>query len=310
MPATYLAVAPGPARRRTQASPGFYARRVISSSPGTPSVSVIIRAKDREALLDRAIASVRAQTVPAEVIVVDSGSRDRTVEIARRSADRVIEIPAERFSFGRALNIGAAASVADVHVALSSHCALPHVEWLDAALAHYSDPSVAATNSSPYTPHGTSRMRSLIVQREVFPDDDNYFGFSNHAATWRADVWRRFPFAEEMIACEDKEWATRVRRAGFAIVFDPYLYVPTGHRRGEGVRALYRRVANEAEAIREFTGGEPVSLVETGRTWWTYFPARDGRPSLRSRVSPLRAVEIGARWAGERRAVKRGGVRW
>jgi glycosyltransferase involved in cell wall biosynthesis len=63
-----------------------------------PAVSVIVRARDEQASIERALVSVRRQTVVAELIVVDSGSVDGTIAIASSLADRVIEMAPERFS--------------------------------------------------------------------------------------------------------------------------------------------------------------------------------------------------------------------
>ncbi len=69
--------------------------------------SVIVRCKDEEKLLERALTSLRRQTVEPEIVVVDSGSTDRSLEIAKRWCDRLVEIPAESFTHGYALNVGA-----------------------------------------------------------------------------------------------------------------------------------------------------------------------------------------------------------
>jgi len=55
------------------------------------AVSVIVITRDEEANLERCLASARA--IASEIVVVDSGSTDRTVDIARRLADVVIEQP-------------------------------------------------------------------------------------------------------------------------------------------------------------------------------------------------------------------------
>ncbi len=73
----------------------------------TATPSVVVRAKNKEQTIERALRGLRDQTVETEVILVDSGSTDRTVEIARPYCDQVISIPAEAFTYGRALNLGA-----------------------------------------------------------------------------------------------------------------------------------------------------------------------------------------------------------
>jgi glycosyltransferase involved in cell wall biosynthesis len=56
--------------------------------PKQPTVSALICVRDGEAYLVEAIESALAQT-PAEVIVVDDGSEDRSGEVARSYAPRV-----------------------------------------------------------------------------------------------------------------------------------------------------------------------------------------------------------------------------
>ena len=72
-----------------------------------PVASIIIRAKNEEALIGEVLTAVYEQTVrDIEVILVDSGSTDRTLEIARKFPLKIIEIRPEEFTYGRALNIG------------------------------------------------------------------------------------------------------------------------------------------------------------------------------------------------------------
>ena len=65
--------------------------------------SIIIPTKDEEANIGRCLEAVYGQSVdfPFEVLVIDSGSRDRTVEIARKHAVRLLEIAAEDFHHAR-----------------------------------------------------------------------------------------------------------------------------------------------------------------------------------------------------------------
>jgi rSAM/selenodomain-associated transferase 2 len=57
-----------------------------------------------------------------EVIVVDGGSRDQTLELARPLADRVIAAPRGR---ARQMNAGAAAATGDAFMFLHCDCVLP-----------------------------------------------------------------------------------------------------------------------------------------------------------------------------------------
>ena len=62
---------------------------------GYPSVSVVIVAKDEEDVIGRAVRSGRWAE---ELLVVDTGSRDRTPEIARKEGARVLMHPWEGYA--------------------------------------------------------------------------------------------------------------------------------------------------------------------------------------------------------------------
>jgi len=245
---------------------------MLSTSP--PRASVIIRTKDSAGTLARVLDSVRAQTVPSEVIVVDSGSSDATLAIARAGADRVIEIPAERFSFGRALNFGAAAASAPIHFALSSHSFPPDDRWIERSLAKYARADVADALEHPY------------------------WGFSNTGCSWRASAWSAHPFDESLPACEDKHWGLRVLRAGWALAYDPMLCVSDGHRRARGIRHLYRRTRREFEALGSFAPAPPVSLADFIYEWLVDVHAPGRYRRCRRRLSHIRFAELLAKYRG------------
>jgi glycosyltransferase involved in cell wall biosynthesis len=90
-------------------------------SSATPRVSVMIPAFDAESYLGEALDSVFAQSLPAfEVIVVDDGSRDRTVEVARSYGERIRLISQERGGNGAARNAAVAVASGDFYAFLDA----------------------------------------------------------------------------------------------------------------------------------------------------------------------------------------------
>jgi rhamnosyltransferase len=261
--------------------------------------SAIVRTRDSADTLERALTGLREQTVPVEIVVVDSGSTDGTLEIARRGADRVIEIAPHEFTYGHALNLGAAQAGARVHFALSSHCVPPARDWVERSLAHYDRAEVAAT--SGYHPPGPGGRSDAVMQDIQLLRADPYWGYSNTAGSWRAELWERFPFDERLEAAEDREWSWRVLEAGYVVAMDPALEVISEHRRSQGLRDLYRRQVRESRVIAGLEAGPTPSVREAFGAWWDVSPP-PGRSAVRVRSSPWHIAAALGRYVGARSA--------
>jgi rhamnosyltransferase len=270
----------------------------VSSPP--PRASVIVRTKDSARTLGRTLSLLRAQTIAVEIVIVDSGSRDATLEIAHGEADQTIEIPAASFTFGHALNVGAAAARAPVHFALSSHTAPPDSLWVERSLSKYDRADVAGTSGGPTLPGSSAALTMTLHQTLEQAMRHPYWGFSNTASSWRADVWEQLPFDEALPACEDKEWAFRVLASGWTIAVDPQLTVSDSHRREKGLRDLYRRTRREAEAMASFAPIPPPTLGGFMREWQIDVPSSSILGRWRRRVSPGRFTELMATYHGHR----------
>jgi glycosyltransferase involved in cell wall biosynthesis len=270
----------------------------------SPRVSVIVRSKDAAKTIDATFRSLANQTVRPEIVVVDSGSTDRTLEIARAWADRITEIPASDFTFGRALNVGARAATAPILCALSSHTTAPSEHWIERCLHLLADENVAGASGMRYTSSGVPLLEPetlTAVQIEANP----YWGFSNTASCWRRSVWERFPFNEQIEACEDKEWSLRVTQAGFTVVIDPRLSPSQLHRQRAGTAALFARSRREARALASVVNPQPVSFGEMLNRWWNGLPEELVYPPLFYRLNYYRAAEIAGAFVGEREGRRR-----
>ena len=86
------------------------------------SISVIVPTLNEAQLLSACLASVRNQSVPAQLVVVDGGSRDGTQAIAHVQADAVIEMTAP--GIAEQMNAGAFQATGDILVFLHADCQL------------------------------------------------------------------------------------------------------------------------------------------------------------------------------------------
>lgn len=263
-----------------------------------PPASVIIRTKNSSRTLSRVLCLLRAQTIQPEIIVVDSGSTDETLRIARSTADHVLEIPANHFTFGRALNLGAAAARASIHFALSSHAFPPDAFWIERSLSKYDRPDVAGTSGAPTLPGSPDPLTTTFYQ--TLPDAIScpWWGFSNTGSSWRAGVWSSFPFDENLSACEDKEWGFRVLAAGWKIAVDPKLCVPAKHREQHGVRHLYRRTRREFEAIGSFATLPSLTTRDFFREWLIDLAVHGHYRSWRRRLNYFRFADLLGKYHG------------
>ncbi len=97
--------------------------RASSPGPHPSRISVVVPTLNEEAYITGLLRSIRAQRPrPLEVIVVDGGSQDRTVELARRLGAKVIEQPS---NIAEARNIGARAARGDYLLFLDADTVLP-----------------------------------------------------------------------------------------------------------------------------------------------------------------------------------------
>ena len=271
---------------------------------GIESVSVIIRAKDEAACIGKTLDLLAAQTRPPdEVIVVDSGSSDATPQIAVDHGARLIEIPAESFTFGGSLNTGCAAASGDLLVALSAHAFPSRPEWLAYLLGVMEDERIACASGTDKDPY-IAPLRERLLQDARLAREFPVFGYSNAAGGFRADLWRRRPFREDMPATEDKEWALYWLDRGYVAAIDPELMVDHDHSE-DSLSEQYRRARIEQIGFGMFLDNKPKSLRDFARSWWE---GSEVYPHpWRARFSPRRYVRAVGRALADRQ-IGRGGA--
>lgn len=264
-----------------------YCRRVRAS--------VVIRVRDEAESLGRLLGLLAGQTEPHEVIVVDSGSADGSVAVARAAGARVESVAA--FTFGGALNVGTAAAAADVVVALSAHAFPRDAGWLGRMVAALVDPSVACAYGPTHDAVGDP-LRAPVRQDAALALAHPLWGYSNGAGAFRRELWAQRGFREDMPGSEDREWALwALRERGCACVLDPALAVDHDHSR-DGLRTSFARYAREARGDAMCLDLEPYGARVALHEWWT--DQGWHRSRTRARLDPRRMARLAGRWWGRR----------
>ncbi len=217
-----------------------------------PLVSVVVPTLDGAGTLPALLAAVAraASRRPLELVAIDSGSTDRTVELLRAAGARVLDLGGVPFGHASARNRAAAHARGELLVWLTQDVEPAGDDWLEPLVGALSDPRVAGAFGRQ-VPRGASAEEAFLVGTN-YPDVARRLGaadvargigpgrlfFSSAFAAMRRDVWWRIPFPD-MVMGEDQAWAMAALRAGYAIDYVPSATAYHGHRLSLG-RAFRR----------------------------------------------------------------------
>lgn len=216
-------------------------------------VGVVIRTLNESELIRRCIETLHDQQggLELDVLVVDSGSTDSTVEIARDCGARILELAPTEFDYSKALNLGIEQVRGDPIVSLSAHAIPADEHFLERLIAPFQDAKVAGVSARqvPWPDAPWQEVHRLQHQFTTAPrvysnDDGDGVLFSNAASGIRRSVWSAEPFT--LPAVEDLEWARRLVAAGWKIVYEPEALVYHSHQ--EDPRARARRLIDISRA--------------------------------------------------------------
>ena len=243
------------------------ARPLSARSGSAPSISIVVRCLNEERGIGRLLSGIAAQTVqPDQIVIVDSGSTDATLDVARRYPTEVHHIDPTEFSFGRSLNRGIAAAHGDLAVFASAHVYPVYDTWLEHLTKPFRDPDVGLAYGrqvgGPTTPYSEGQIMATW-----FPADSNLrqdHPFSNNAnAAIRRSEWEVAPFDEELTGLEDLDWATKIIERGRAIAY--VAEAPVVHLHDERFSQTLNRYRREAIAHRRIFNDPRMGRLEATR---------------------------------------------
>jgi glycosyltransferase involved in cell wall biosynthesis len=240
------------------------------------SATVAVPVYNGARYLDEVLAAVRAQRVDRELelLVIDSGSTDGSLEIAERHGARIHPIPKAEFSHGGTRNLAMELASGD-YVAFITQDATPaHDGWLAALLAGFAQAEDVALVFGPHDPRpdashmikcemerhfatwgegGTTidvqrlgRSAAEITAYRAFPGRLSFFSDVNGCVAkwaWRTVPYRSVPYAEDQLLGRE------MIEAGYAKVFHPDARVLHSHDYPPA--QFLRRYFDEFRSLRE-----------------------------------------------------------
>ncbi|MGF6174848.1 glycosyltransferase family 2 protein [Ensifer sp. 4252] len=239
--------------------------------------AVVIPAKNAMRFLPKVLDKVLGQRTPwpFEVIVIDSGSKDGTIEYLRKlKGIRLVEIASNEFGHGRTRNLGVQLADAEF-VAFLTHDAEPFDEnWLanlvmvaeqDPAIAGVFGRHIAYPTASPFTKNDMDRhfegflAHPLIVSRDLdrvrYESDEGWRQFlhfySDNNSLMRKSVWETLPYPDVEFA-EDQIWARNIIELGYRKAYAPDAVV--FHSHDYGFAEQLRRAFDESRNFTEYFG--------------------------------------------------------
>ncbi|HEV2062605.1 MAG TPA: glycosyltransferase [Solirubrobacteraceae bacterium] len=239
-------------------------------------MSVVIPVKDGGKDLRRCLDGVARQRFDddVEIVVVDSGSRDDSRDVARSFGARVHQIAPHEFNHGATRNLGVSLASGRYLVFTSQDAEPDGDDWLSRLVAPLREDETIAGVYGRQVPHADAKPPERFfleflygpvpkVQRAARREELSMQTtlFSNANSVIRRDVLERFPFVEDIIMSEDQEWSKRVLLAGYAIYYEPLAVVRHSHP--YTVRAAFRRFFDSGvSADRSYlAGARPSQMV-------------------------------------------------
>ncbi len=215
-------------------------------------VTIVIPTKNAGALLDRTLAAVFSQKTQYsyEVICVDSGSSDQTIEIIRKYDCKLFQIKPEEFGHGKTRNYGASKGTGEFIVFITQDAVPATDTWLENFInamkiddeivggfgIHYPYEDCNIYDKRDLTVHfqgfGSDNTIYSMEDKERYKVDEGYRHllafFSDNNSCLRRRVWEKYPY-DDVDFAEDQIWARKMIEMGFKKVYCPYAPVYHSH---------------------------------------------------------------------------------
>lgn len=220
-------------------------------------LSILIRNLNESKQLEQTLLALKKQVTDFdyEVVVIDNESDDDSVAVAERMGCKVLALPREEFTFGRALNFGINQCKGEIVLILSSHVILLNEFFLQQIPKYFNEEKVAALrfihaidpkqvfNGVKFGP-----KELYYMEFPCFPNNNWRNFLVNHCGAIRKACWKQEKFNEKIFSSEDKLWSLNILKKGYYILYNiPCYYVYTKElNRERKIKGNIRQISAKA----------------------------------------------------------------
>ena len=214
-----------------------------------PKVSIVMRCKNSDWVIGSALASLFSQDFKDfELVVVDSGSTDTTLDIVRSYPCHLIQIEPGDYYPGKVLNDAIAQCKADIIVFINSDSVMLSQKSLGNLVSAFDKQDIAGAfgRQLPRPEAHNWVRRDYALSFPENGDAPDWITLSLPLAAIRKDVWEKRPFYTDSWASEDTEWGNWARQAGHTVKYVPE--ATTMHSHNYTLKEIFGRRFVEGEA--------------------------------------------------------------
>jgi rhamnosyltransferase len=203
-------------------------------------ISVVIPVKNGDYWLEDTLTSIEQQTLfhCTEIIAIDSGSTDRSIEILTKHEVRLIKIAPDSFNHGLTRNLGVEAALGEFVVMTVQDAKPVDQYWLQNLLDGFEDEKVVGVCGQQVVPHDLDKNPVEWFRPQSPPSKTKHYfqnpegfeklspaekrsvcGWDNVTAMYRKKLLLEIPFRETSFA-EDALWAKDALLKGYSIVYN------------------------------------------------------------------------------------------
>jgi rhamnosyltransferase len=233
------------------------------SDTDAPFVSIILRSYNEGWALRDTLPAIEAQEHRNwELIVIDSGSTDGSVELIRKACPQhFIQIQPQDYNPARVMNLGMQLARSEFGIFINADATPQGTNWLGPLIKPLLHPRTAAVFGRQIPRPDCQAVYACDYERCFGPQRESaqweHF-FSMVSSGLRKDIWSRRGFLEKMQYSEDDEYTRWCRAQGYEVVYCPESVVMHSHNYTP--QQAHKRSFGEGKALAAVWTGQPDEI--------------------------------------------------